>query len=323
MTVTFRNPVEEAQRALQDPTRTPLLLEPSPPANQDPEFFADDPAVGAPDATGVVSPFPGREDSWSALVQTRPDLAGFVSDRWLGSFKRLEALPPRYTETRESLHQVAFFAVAPKRHSVNGKIGLRYTYHGFGTPFFGNDEQARVQDGLLVHQVGDEVRTSAITTVRDACDALGIPYVVEWFPNLHDPLTPIGPDAPLAVDVDAAGALGDWFGFATSVLEELRHDDGVVDPSRVQLWCEHFDPAMEIGSAERNQRASFGASPGDGSSQQPYLYVAPWSEVEADPYWNASGFTGASLSYDELLGADDQRQVALDFFRKGWQKLAS
>ncbi len=323
MTIESRNPVQEARHALQDSSRTPLVLEPSPPANQDPEFFADDPSVAPQNADAVVSPFPGSEDSWTALVETRPELAGFVSDRWLGNFKRLETLPPRYSETRESLHQVAFFALAPKRHSVNGKIGLRYTHHGFGTPFFGADEQARVQDGLLVHQIGDEVRTSGITTVRAACDTLGIPYVEEWFPDLHDPLTPIGPDAPLAVDLAAAGALGNWFGFATSVLEELRHDDGVVDPSRVQLWCEHFDSAMEIGSAARKQRASFGASPGDGSSQQPYLYVAPWSEVKPDAFWNASGFTGAFLSYDEILGAENQRQVALDFFRKGWQKLAS
>lgn len=323
MKIEPRNAVEEARMVLREPNRTPLVLEPSPPANQDPEFFADDPTVPAPHAIGVVSPLSGPNDSWSALVEVRPELSDFASDRWLGNFKRLTPVPASYTETRESLHQIAFFAVAPKRHAANGKIGLRYTYHGFGTPFFGDGEQVRVQDGQLVHQIYDEVRTSTITTVGAACAALGIPYVEEWFPGLHDPLDPIGPDVPLTVDVEAAHAIGDWFGFATSVLEELRHDDGVVDPSRVQLWCEHFDPAMEIGSAERDRRASYGASPGDPSSLQPYLYVAPWSEVEQDPYWNASGFRGASLSYDELLEADDQREVALEFFRKGRQKLAS
>lgn len=323
MRVESRDAVEEARLALQEPGMTPLVLEPSPPANQDADFFADDPTVAEAGATGVVSPFSGTAGSWSALAATRPGLAEFASDRWLGSFKRLQPVPARYTETRASLHQIAFFALAPKRHAVNGKIGLRYTYHGFGTPFFGDNEQVRVQDGQLVYQIGDEVRTSSITTVAAACNALGIPYVEEWFPELHDPLSPVGPDVALDVDVDAACALGDWFGFATSVLEQLRHDDGVVDASRIQLWCEHFDPAMEIGSADLGQRASFGASPGDGSSQQPYIYVAPWSEVDFDTHWNASGFTGASMSYDELLEADDQRQAALDFFRKGWRKLAS
>lgn len=323
MRIESRNAVEEARLALQELNRTPLVLEPSPPANQDTDFFADDPTVPASDVIDVVSPFSGRDDSWSALVEARPELGDFASDRWLGDFKRLTPIPASYTETRASLHQIAFFALAPKRHAANGKIGLRYTYHGFGTPFFEENEQVRVQDGQLVHQIGDEVRTWPITTVRAACTALDIPYVEEWFPGLHDPLSPVGPDVPLDVDDEAARAIGDWFGFATSVLEELRHDGGVVDPSRVQLWCEHFDPAMEIGSAERNQRASYGASPGDESSQQPYLYVAPWSEVEQDTHWNAAGFIGASLSYDELLEAEDQRQAALDFFRKGWQKLAS
>ena len=80
---------------------------------------------------------------------------------------------------------------------------------------------------------------------------------------------------------------------------------------------------MEIGSADAGQRASYGASPGDGSSAEPYLYVAPWNGVpdENDPYWNAEGFGGALLSYGELLAADDQRQAALDFFRTGLDKL--
>jgi hypothetical protein len=31
--------------------------------------------------------------------------------------------------------------------------------------------------------------------------------------------------------------------------------------------------------------------------------------------WNATAFTGAELSYAELLASDDRRQAALDFFR--------
>ena len=110
-----------------------------------------------------------------------------------------------------------------------------------------------------------------------------------------------------------------------SVLEELRRTDRAVDVSRVQLWPEHFDPAMEIGSADAGQRASYGASPGDGSSAEPYLYVAPWNGVpdENDPYWNAEGFGGALLSYSELLDSGDQRQTALEFFRSGWRRLSS
>jgi hypothetical protein len=64
------------------------------------------------------------------------------------------------------------------------------------------------------------------------------------------------------VDPGAAAAIADWFGFATHVLERFR-TSGAEEMSRVQLWPEHFDPAVEAGSADRGQRASYGASPGD------------------------------------------------------------
>ena len=323
MSIDPRDPKAEARAVVGDSQLTPLVLEPSPPANLDPEFFADDPTVADPNASGIVSPIGTGEGTWSALVDLRPDLSEFASDRWLGDFKRLQPLPARYNETRRALHQIAFFAIAPKRHSVNGKIGLRFTHHGFGTPFFGEDEQVRVHDATLIYQHGSEVETAQMTTVAAACDMLGIPYVTEWFADFHDPLMPVGPDVVLEVESDGSRALGEWFGFATSVLEHMRREDGAVDPSRVQIWCEHFDPAFEMGSADAGQRASFGASPGDQHHDEPYLYVAPWSGVDDDPYWNAAAFTGALLDYQTLIAADDQRQTALDFFRKGWAKLAS
>ena len=324
MTSTHRDPLAEARAALADVSLDPMVLEPAPPADVDPDFFADDPT----DPTGltgtVVSPIDGVGDTtWSDVAASNPDIAAFASEHWLGSFRRLQPVGPNHTETREALHQLAFFAIGPKRHAVNGKVGLRYTRQGFGTPFFGDDEQVRVHGDQLAHQTADHVRSTSISTVREAASFLGVAYLVEWFPGFHDPLDPADPDAPLSVDPAASRAIGDWFGFATSVLEELRRTDGAVDASRVQLWPEHFDPAMEMGSADAGRRASYGASPGDGSSTEPYLYVAPWSGVpdEDDPYWNARAFGGALLSYGDLLDAEDQRATALDFFRTGYTKL--
>lgn len=324
MTIEHRDPLAEARAVLPDDTFEPLVLEPAPPADLDPDFFADDPTDPSGLAGTVVSPIGAVGDTtWSDLAASSPDIAAFAADRWVGNFRGLEPLGDHHTATREALHQVAFFAIGPKRHAANGKIGLRFTRGGFGTPFFGHDEQVRVEGDLLIHQTADGVRATPITSVREAAAFLGVPYVVEWFPSFHDPLAPIDPDTELSVDPDASHAIGDWFGFATSVLEELRRTEGVVDASRVQLWPEHFDPAIEMGSADAGGRASYGASPGDGSSAEPYLYVAPWSGVpdEHDPYWNADGFGGASLSYADLLDAEDQRAVALDFFRNGWRKL--
>ncbi len=325
MTIEHRDPLAEARVALTNGSYEPLVIEPAPPADLDPDFYADDPTDPSGVTGSVVSPIAGiGHATWSDLAADDPEIAAFAADHWLGNFRRLAPLGPNHTETREALHQVAFFAIGPKRHAVNGKIGLRYTHRGFGTPFFGGDEQVRVEGDQLVHQTSDEVRSTQITTVKTAAAFLGVPYVVDWFPGFHDPLKPVDPDTELSVDPQAGRAIGDWFGFATSVLEELRRTHGAADVSRVQLWPEHFDPAMEMGSADAGGRASYGASPGDGSSAEPYLYVAPWSGVpdESDSYWSAEGFGGALLSYSELLESDDQRQTALGFFREGWERLS-
>ena len=80
--------------------------------------------------------------------------------------------------------------------------------------------------------------------------------------------------------------------------------------SAVQLWPEHFDLGCNIDGV------NFGASPGDGYSPEPYIYVGPWnSDGLGGEYWNAP--FGAVLPYGELLGAGDQRQAALAFLRRG------
>ena len=317
----WHNPRDEATSLLPDGYEA-RVLEPSLPTNLDPQWYADDPTDPSGATQTLVTPIPGEGVTWESMISERPDLADYASDHWLGAYRRLEPLPAGYDTVRRALHQVVFFAIAPKRHLETGKLGLRYTHGGFGTPFFGADEQVRVDGEMIVHQQGDRVRVSVITTLRDAADFLGIPYREAWFDGFHDPVEAVGPDAELQVGVGAAVAIGDWFGFAASVLEEARRAPGADDVSRLQLWPEHFDPAFEMGSYEAGQRASYGASPGDDSHPEPYLYVAAWGDIDrTDPFWNDSTFNGASLSYQELLAANDQRAVALDFMRSGWERL--
>lgn len=78
-----------------------------------------------------------------------------------------------------------------------------------------------------------------------------------------------------------------------------------------------------MGSHEKGQRASYGASPGDDAHPEPYLYVASWGEVDRnDPFWNDPTFNGASLTYSEILDSEDQLQTAQFFFRRGYERLA-
>ncbi|SRR5581483_3025517 len=268
------------------------VLEPSPPAVTEPPY-ADDPVAPGevPEGRELVSPVQGRGDlTWDEIARQEPDLAPWCAERWLGAWKRLEPLPGSFAGTRVLLHQVAEGVVSPARKPDN-EIALRYTRGGFGTPFFeqdGADCQVRVEHGELVRQRGRE--------------------------ESREPL-------PEGIDPASASALGDFYGFACSVLEQLRADEADGDPTLVQLWPEHFDIAIEIGSEADGKRANLGASPGDDAHAEPYLYVGPWSAEVSGELWNATGFTGAELGYSELLAAEDQRAAALGFLRDRYRAL--
>ena len=267
------------------------VLEPSPPAVTEPPY-ADDPVDPGevPEGRQLVTPVHGRGHlTWDEIAQMEPDLADWCAARWLGAWKRLEPLPGTYAETRIALHQIAEGVVSPARKPDN-EIALRYTRGGFGTPFFeedGIDCQVRVEHGELVRQRGHE--------------------------ETREPLP--------GVDPAAASALGDFYGLGCSVLEQLRADEADGDPSLVQLWPEHFDIAIEMGSESRGQRANLGASPGDDEHAEPYLYVGPWTAEVSGELWNATGFKGAELTYSELIAAEDQRRAALEFMRGRYRAL--
>lgn len=237
---------------------------------------------------------------------------------------RLEPIPDGFARGRQSLHQLAFFAIAPKRYQDTGRLGLRHTGTGFGTPAFDPGEQIRVEDDRIVRQRGDDIRSARLTTLREACNFLEIPYRDEWFEKFHDPLTSVGPDVPLDVDPAVSRALESWQEFARVALERSRRLGGPDDDvTELQLWPEHFDQAFEMGSEARGRRASYGASPGDGEHEEPYLYVAPWLRAERnDPFWNDPAFGGASLTYEELRQSDNPEELAFDFFAHGFSLLA-
>ena len=236
----------------------------------------------------------------------------------------LGPLPEGFEATRDALHQIAFFAMAPARYRAEGRMGLQAAPGGFGTPSFG-DRVLRAEGDTLVSERTDQVASQTITTVRSAAEFFGVEYEVSWFSDFHDPLSPVDPDAPLEVDHDAARALGHWFDFGTEVLGRLgSHAVAEDDASQVTLWPEHFDPAMEIGSLDDGRRASYGASPGDGAHHQPYLYVSAWEEVDRSrAYWNDPSFNGASLGFAEFEAADDPVEAGVAFLLDGYRILHS
>ncbi|MFT5222424.1 MAG: hypothetical protein ACI867_000726 [Glaciecola sp.] len=296
------------------------VLEPSPPAvNVDP-WFADDPLGPARVDRQIISPLRTGDVTWADVTGDDPSLALFARAHWLANHKPLASPPASYDATRRSLLALAFFVISPARHQANGKIALRWTKGGFGTPFFDDDRQVRVDGTHIVVQHGEDVTVAPITTLRAAGTFVGIQPGPPSGIDFHD--MPDMPDLDEALEVDAAAVefLDDWFGFATFVLHKLHFDAGSPPDTRVQIWSEHFDPAIELGDTDHGRRASFGASPGDAGIGVPYLYVAPWKPQEGD-FWNAP-FGGAALTIDELRAAPDATRAAMDFFRRGRSRLS-
>jgi hypothetical protein len=318
-----RDPRCEAQRLLAGRFDA-RVLEPSPPAVTD-EWFADDPTDPAGATMPVVGPTSAADLTWDRWLGDYPEQSEWAARRWLGAWRHLARPPGTFTETRLALHRLAVYVLSPARRRVNGKIALRWTLGGFGTPFFGADEQVRVSGTQIVRQIDQTAIAMPITSLNEAAA-----FVLDGSPDLawaqqFDVPTAGDLDAPLPVEADSAAWLSDWYGFATAVLEELRCEPETVDPTRVQLWVEHFDAAFECMSEPEGRRAGFGVSPGDAAIPEPYLYVVPWAfdRVPDSSLWNADAFKGAVLPFTALAGAADQRGAALDFFRERRALLAA
>ena len=174
---------------------------------------------------------------WDDLAADDAGLAAWCAERWLGAYRRLEAPPPSLPATRLALHRLAEHVLTPARQRANGKIALRYVAGGFGTPFFGDDVQVRVEGAELVVDSPRGERRAPLGSLAAAAAHVGMPLEVA--------------DEPLEVDEAASRFLGDWYGFTTSVLEQLRAEAAPeLEASRAQLWTEHFDLAVELGAKD-------------------------------------------------------------------------
>ncbi|MCU1427080.1 MAG: hypothetical protein JWL83_1080 [Actinomycetia bacterium] len=317
------DPRADARRVVGDAYEV-RVLEPSPPAVRDEPFSDDPPARGVvPPGRRVVAPVTDGDVTWDELCREQESLARWCAERWLGPWPPLSPVSDAdaFARTRESWHALAEHVVCAKRHRANGKIGLRWVRDGFGTPFFGADEQVRIAGGTVSYVTDREERTEPITTIGAAAAFLGIAPGVPG--DLFEPNIDGDPNRFLPIDVAAAALLAAWFGFATSALAQLRVDLAYGRPSLIQLWPEHFDLATDIGDGGSGGRANYGASPGDERHPEPYLYVGPWDAsriADGSGFWNEP--FGASLPYAAVAGTPESRTRALAFFTEGARRLA-
>jgi hypothetical protein len=215
----------------------------------------------------------------------------------------MKPLSADFGATCDALHRLAVYVISPAQRLVNGEIMLEATPGGFGTAAL-PDGQIRVDGTHLVVERGNTSKRAAITTLNEMAAFAGIePDVGQQ--ELFD-VPPHGDlDDPLAVDRRSAEDLAAWFRFTTDVLEPLRAEATSTDEvSAVRLWPEHFDAAIDMGDDNTGHRATYGGSPGDASHSEPYLYAAPWAG-RVDDFFDDAHFTGASLSYYQILAGAD------------------
>jgi hypothetical protein len=229
---------------------------------------------------------------------------------------------PSFAATRTELQRIATHVLAHRRHDVTGRFGLRAAPGGFGTPAFGDDaEVLRVSGTLLVHERSGDTSVTPIEgrsladLARSAGVDLGAPFEAG-----HD-TPPVGDvDAPLLLDPGHVLTIASWFDLGWRALDAVLAGDP--SAKAVQLWPEHFDAGTSVSvGAGQDDRCNLGASPGDGSHDEPYLYVGPWGPDRPGDtaYWNAP--FGAVLAQGEVMAAPDPGAAAERFFRHGIERL--
>jgi hypothetical protein len=230
------------------------------------------------------------------------------------TIKRLAPLPAGYTQTTDALHRLAVYVIAPAQRLANGEIILRATPGGFSTfPY----------QGHVVGVDGDQLVVDGtrhpITTLNAAAATIGIT------PDVTQEQFDVPPhgdlEEPLDVDRAAALALGDWYAFATELLDTLRVEAGADDDaSIVRIWPEHFDAAIDMGNGDAGRRGTYGASPGDSRHCGPYLYVSPRAG-RIDGFFDDPAFMGASLPRERLVDDPDPTGTALGFLREARDRI--
>jgi hypothetical protein len=227
------------------------------------------------------------------------------------------------TATRETLHRVGAHVLGRARFQATGRFGLRASPGGFSTPAFGDGpEVLRVAGGLLVRERGAGARYMPVdgASLRDLAEFAGVALDPAFSVGADTP-TLGDVDEPLALDRGAARVLAEWLETGQELLDDLCGALPVdAQPAVPQLWPEHFDLGTTV-SLPGGDRVNLGASPGDGFSEDPYLYVGPWSAARPgdSSYWNAP--FGAVCRRRELPVGEGRFDAALAFMKVGLARL--
>ena len=249
----------------------------------------------------------------------------------------LVALPDDWPAERAVLQRVLTHVVARAQHDATGHLALVALPGGVGTPQFGpGRRRVRLAGGSIYVEDADGERdgeTTATTrvapvagaTIRELCALAGVEPDPAMSVGADTP--PLGdPDEPLSLDPTAVTLLGDWWALGQRAIDAVLAS--LPDPraSVVRLWPEHLDVAVDLAVdpvGRPGARVNLGASAGDASRQEPYLYVGPWGDERPGPaaFWDLP--FGATLGYGDVDVAEHPLAAATEFLLRGVALLRS
>jgi len=191
---------------------------------------------------------------------------------------------------------------AMQLHGAYDLITRRVWIGRGGSQSLGSDNDGLALDG----QTDDELEA----TFRDAMAAHGAdPNCFEMSLPYDDEVPPMPPEPP---DSAATAALANLFANAHAALTTVAAGQSGASP--VRIWPHHFDIATLIavdaptGHADRPARTiGVGMSPGDASSPEPYVYIAPWpappsERLATTPATPPAGLGWHTVGYTALVG---------------------
>ncbi len=217
--------------------------------------------------------------------------------------------PSTFVATRTGVHSLAEHVLCAVRHQAIGRIGLIPVVDGIGCAAFGEHNR-------VVALIGDELvdrddrreRRELVSTLRSAARFFDVTPGVPG--DLWHPTTAIDLDETLSLDPSALDAIYGWLGFAADVHRSFSATVRAVEIPEPTLWPEHLDLAVSVSGA------NYGASLGDESSVEPYLYVGPHDRPFPKApigFWNQP--YGASLAASAVESID----TAVAFLVAGYQ----
>ena len=136
-------------------------------------------------------------------------------------------------------------------------------------------------------------------------------------PEYDLPDTPVRRGEPFPMPAaPALEELTHWFHDGALLLEEVSRSK--LGGAEVRGWPHHFDLAALLvldpdADPEEARSVGVGLSPGDGSYDEPYLYISPWPAPAPDALpplpegarWHTTGFTSAVVTGTALVEGGD------------------